>query len=169
MESAPKLFNPETSPLREAYELLGATTPLELHRLYSEQDQILMKSGKWDYENPDLVVNRVKEILESVKPGELTEDEMEWRNEILWFWYHHAISCAIGRYKDKEAAKKYSAHALAIQSENHPNKITKLLDLLVNDKLEEAEAWAKAIQEEPEKETAQFLLEEYRSGNFFLN
>lgn len=160
-------FDTQQSPAREAYILLGATTPLELSNLYSAQDQILMRSHSWDYGDRDLIVNKVKDILEPIDPQTLTEDEREWRQEILWFWYHHAISCAIWRYKDKEAAQKYAAMALEYQPQDHPNKITRLLSLLVNDKLEEAEKWAEEIQEEPEKSTAASLVEEYKNDGFF--
>lgn len=154
-------FNFEKSPAKEAYMLLNARKPLELSNKYDEEDQKLMRSSSWDYNNPVLVVNKVKDILEGVNPQELTEDEREWMQEILWFWYHHAISCAIWRYKDKEKAKTYAKKALELQSEDHPNKITKLLSLLLEDKLEEARKWAETITEEPEKGTAMSLIEEW--------
>jgi len=153
--------------LKKAYELLGAKTPLELSNLYSIEDQKLMKSNNWDYANPDLITNKVKNILESINESDLTDEEKEWRQEILWFWYHHAISCAIWRYQDKEAAKLYASRALEYQSEDHPNKVTKLLHLLVNDQFEEAEEWAQTIQEEPEKGTGSELLKEYKEQGFF--
>lgn len=165
MENVPTAFKFEQSPMREAYDLLGAKTPLELSQKYSEQDQVLFKTGEWDYENPELVINKIKNILEKIDEATLTEEEVEWRQEILWFWYHHAISCALSRYKDREKAREFSAHALKIQPENHPNKITKLLDLLVNDKLEESEEFVVTITDEPEKGTAEFLIEEYKKGN----
>jgi hypothetical protein len=160
-------FDRDKSPAREAYALLGAQTPIELSNLYSAEDQRLMRSGAWDYENEELVVNQVKNILESLDPLTLTEEEQVWRQEILWFWYHHAISCAIWRYKDKNTAQDYATMALEYQSEDHPNKITKLLYFLVNDQLEEAEQWAAEIDEEPEKSTAADLVKEYKDGDFF--
>ena len=133
MENSPEAkierFDIEKSPMKEGYVLLGARTPLELSNLYSEQDQELMKLGEWDYNNAELITNKVKNILEKIEPETLTEDEKIWRQEILWFWYHHAISCAVGRYKNKEAAQSYAAQALEIQPEDHPNKITRLLFL----------------------------------------
>lgn len=168
MEELPKLekFEREKSPAREAYFLLSASTPLELSNLYAEEDQKLMRSGSWDYEDSDLSVNKVKDILESVDPRALTENEREWSQEILWFWYHHAISCAIWRYKDKEAAQRYSRKALEIQPLNHPNSITRLLNFLVNDKLEDAKKFAEGIKDEPERSTAVSLMEEYKEGFF---
>lgn len=157
----------ENSPLREAYRLLNARTPLELSNLYTAEDQKLMALHEWDYKNPELVVNKIKEILEATDANNLSPDEQDWRREILWFWYHHAISCAIWRYKDKNTAQSYTTMALKYQSENHPNKITKLFDFLVNDKLGEAEHWAGAIEEDPEKTTAAELLDEYKKGDFF--
>ena len=65
------------------------------------------------------------------------------------------------RYKDKEKARVCATKALELQPEDHPNKITKLLDLLVNDKLEEARKWAENITEEPEKTTARETIEKW--------
>lgn len=160
-------FNFEKSPLKDAYVLLGARTPVELSNLYADEDQKLMHARAWDYNNSELVVNKVKRILESVDSETLTEDEQEWRLEILWFWNHHAISCALWRYKDKGAAQEYAAKALEYQPLGHPNQITKLLDFLVNDRVEDAQKWAETISEEPEKSTARSLLEDYKEGRFF--
>jgi len=160
-------FEFQTSPLAEAYLLLGATSAQNLSVLYTMEDQKIMKAGKWDYANPELVVNKVKDILERVGETGLTDEEKEWRQEILWFWYHHAISCAIWRYHDKEMAKKCAEEALGYQSENHPNKITQLLAFLVNDNLADAEEWAKNIENEVEKKTAHDLIEGYKKHGFF--
>lgn len=154
-------------PLREAYALLGASTPLELLNQYTKEDQKLFKLGEWDYENPDFVTNKIKDILEVIDPNDLTEEEKTWRQEILWFWYHHAISCAIALHKDREKAKEYTEKALELQSEDHPNKITHLLYFLANEKIEEAEEWVETISEEPEKTTARELLDEYKKGELF--
>jgi hypothetical protein len=154
-------FNFEKSPAKEAYLLLSAHTPLELSNKYSEEDQRQMLSGTWDYNNPALIINKVKNILEGISPQKLIEEEKDWVEEILWFWYHHAISCALYKYKDKEKARACAIKALDIQPENHPNKITKLLSLLLDDKLEEARKWAQSIEEESEKSTAQSLITEW--------
>jgi hypothetical protein len=153
---------PESSPLEKAYDLLGAKTPLELSQLYTVEDQKLFKSHEWDYENPNLITNQVKMALEAVDVSHLNEAEQEWSEEILWFWYHHAISCAIWK-KDLKAAKEFAKKALEHQSESHPNKITYLLYLLVNDEIEEAELWLKTIPVDSiEVDTAQYLIDEYK-------
>ncbi len=126
-----------------------------------------MKSFLWDYSNPDLITNKIKNIIEGANPNELTEEEREWRQEILWFWYHHAISCAIWRYKDKDKAKMYSNQALQYQSKDNPNQITKLLDFLVSGHLQEAEEWAEKIQDKVESKTAADLIGEYKRKEFF--
>jgi hypothetical protein len=167
LEQEPKTFAFENSPLKDAYHLLSAQTPLELSRAYDSIDQQLMKTGSWDYANPELPVNKVKEILERASVGQLTDDEKEWRQEILWFWYHHAISSAIWLHKDREKAKEFAAQALDYQSEENPNKITRLLFLLVNDRLADAEAWAGSIVDEGEHETAAETIGEYKEGKFF--
>jgi len=165
METSPK-FNIESSPMREAYLLLNAHTPLELSNRYTEEDQKLMATAKWDYNNPDLITNKVKELLENIDPINLTGAENEWRNEILWFWYHHAISCAIYRYKDKLTARSCAKKALLWQDSNHPNKITRLFDFLLNDDLVGAEDWAGLINKEPERSTARKLIDGYKRGEY---
>lgn len=165
MESQPKHFNIENSPIKELYLLLDAKTPLELHNKYVAHEQELFKSQEWDYDNPEQIQNKVKEALEAVDPNLLTEEEQKWRREILWFWYHHAISCAIGK-KDKLKAIEYSEKALSLQDYDHPNKITKVLNLLLNDKLEEVEEFVKTI--DVDKDTAEGLIEDYKKyGGFF--
>lgn len=170
MESGPGSRNEssavENSPIRDLYILFGATSAAEFHRLYDEEDQRLMRSHSWDYENPDLVVNKVKEILEASDSASLSEEEREARAHILWFWYHHAISAAIWRHRDIEAARAYAKKALGYQSEDHPNKITRLFDLLLNDKVAEAERWAAGITDEDEGSTAQSLIKQYQAGGF---
>lgn len=172
MEQEPRLnaikaFDVEKSPAAEAYRLLGARSPVDLSHLYTIEDQKLIRAHSWDYANEDLVVNKVKNILELLDPATLTAEESEWRQEILWFWYHHAISCAIGRYKDRDAAQRYSARALEYQSTDHPNKITRLLYFLVNDRVQDAERWGEKIDKEPERGTATELIQEYKNGHFF--
>ncbi len=160
-------FDFEKSPVREAYVLLGAKTPLELSNLYTDEDQKLMKFHEWDYNNPDLTINKIKEILENVNLETLSQEERKWAQEIIWFWYHHAISCAIWRYKDRQKAKEYSEKALSYQTKDHPNKITRLLNFLSEDKFYEAEVWTDQIEDEVEKTTALELLKEYKEGGFF--
>lgn len=126
-----------------------------------------MAAAKWDYNDPDLITNRIKELIENIDTTNLTDAEREWRSEILWFWYHHAISCAIWRYKDKSAAQSYAKKALLWQNTNHPNKITRLFDFLVNDDLQGAAEWAVFINKEPEKSTAKKLIDEYKHGEWF--
>lgn len=156
----------EKSPVRTAYGLLNATSPQELRTFYDDEDQRLMHSHAWDYGNSNLVLNRVKEVLESADPSALIDEEREARSEILWFWYHHAISAALWRYRDVEAAKTYATKALEYQSDDHPNKITRLLHFLVNEKPEEAKRWAAGITDEGEASTAQSLLKQYEEGTF---
>lgn len=160
-------FNIQNSPIREAYVLLGAGNPLELSTLYDKADQELWGSDMWDCDDETLITNQVKNILESCDVKTLTEDEKEWRSEILWFWYHHATSYTTWKLKDKKRATFFVSKALEYQSEDHPNKITKLLSLLLNGKLEEARKFADKITEEPEKTTSVKVIRDYEElGNF---
>ena len=96
------------SALHKAYALVGAVTPLELNEKYVEEDQRLFKSGEWDYKNPSLLTNQIKTILEKIDVNILNEGEKEWRDEILWFWNHHAISIAVWKYRDQAAALQFA-------------------------------------------------------------
>jgi len=160
-------FSFESSPLREAYIILGAQTPIDMNRNYTELDQDLMKNGLWDYGNPELITNKVKDILEYSDLKNLTEEEKEWRQEILWFWYHHAISCAIWRYRDRPKAIELANQALKYKPQENPNQITQILSFLVNDQLPEAQQWANQIEDKIEKDTANELIAEYGEGKFF--
>jgi hypothetical protein len=167
MEGKESMLNPiESSPMKEAYILLRANSPQELSSRFTEEDQKLMTTSSWDYNNPELVINKVKTILDNISTENLSEKEVEWRNEILWFWNHHAISCAIGKYQDIEKAKYFAIEALEHQShtEDHPNEITKLFDLLLNDKLDEAKVFSRQIKSSVEKDTAQFLIQSYQNN-----
>ena len=159
------------SRLQDAYDLLGVDNALDLSKRYTEEDRKLMKSGQWDYDNADLITNKMKGILEQIDPMELTDEEQEWLNEILWFWYHHAISCAVHRYQDKKSAQEYSVKALEYLELSQPdpedrNQITYLLFLLVNDKFDEAKSWTDKIIKDYERKTAHEIIEEWPSIKF---
>ncbi len=153
--------------LHDAYALVGVSTPLELNQKYVEEDQRLFKSGEWDYENPDLLTNKIKEILEKVDVSNLHEDEREWRQEMLWFWNHHAISIAVWKYRDRVAALQFAERSLALQPEGHPNQITKLLYYLIQGELVAAKAHAEAITDEVGGSTADELVREYEAEPWF--
>ena len=155
--------------IREAFDLLKVSSFRELSRVYGEKDQELMKTRTWDDKSPELITNRVKNVLEQMNPAELSEEDRMWWHEIMWFWYHHAISYAIWKRKDKQLAQLYADKALELQMPDHPNKITKLLWFLVRDKLEEVKEWMKTEKFiDYEFETAQATLKEYENGEFFV-
>ncbi|MFA7216842.1 MAG: hypothetical protein WC095_02585 [Candidatus Paceibacterota bacterium] len=174
MEKQPQQFDIENSPMKEAYNLIGANSPKELDSLYNKADQELMKSKEWDYNNPDLVTNRIKNIIENIDKNLLTEEEKDWRQMILWFWYHHAMSVAIGLFGDKEKAKEFGAKAMELNPKDNSNKITEIYYLLLNDNLAKAEDLVGSIPEgllddgnpNPEPQTARELIEEYKQGLF---
>lgn len=153
-------FDIETSALKEAYILLNAQTPLELSRNYTAQEQIHFKDHTWDYENTEQIHNIIKNIIESVDENSLHEDEKEWRNEILWFWYHHAISVA-GWKRDTQKQKEFSEMALRFQG-NNPNILTKTMYLLVHGNLDEAEEWVTSKKGDDDYETATEMLSNYK-------
>lgn len=116
---------------------------LFLQQVYAYKDQEAMKGRFWDYDNHTFICRQVVELIEQVPPEELTDEEKFWFKNILWFWHHHAISFAIWVKKDKKRAQEEASIALNLQSLENPNKITKILYFLVNDRLKEAEEHVK--------------------------
>lgn len=158
------------SSLKKAYMLLGASSPTELTRKFIEEDQRLLKEQSWDYKNSELVLNKVKEIVESAIDNGFATDNAEDEDDlktILWFWYHHATGYAIWGYKDRAEALEFSAKALKYQTSDNPNKITRLLYLLVRNKDTEATTWLENIVDESEKTASLGIMKEYLDGNFF--
>lgn len=156
------------SPLSRAYLLLNVNNPAELFNTYLIEDQKIITSKISDYHDPKLITNKVRSILEKVDARKITKEEQHELRLILWLWYHHAISYAVWGYKDKRRAQKYSSLALKYHPTNHPNKITRLLYLLVRDRFAEANTWAKTIKKENLGRTTAFkLLKFYKKGGFF--
>ncbi len=161
-------FDRNKSSLRLVYEKFSCKDPGELRDLYQEEDQRLMYKAAWDHRNDELLTNQIKDAIEKAGGRNIGDaKEQRWISNILWLWYHHAISSALWRYGDKEEAQKFSAEALSVQPSDHPNKITRLLYYLTRDDLEKAEEWAETITTEPEKTTAHYDLDLYRKGDFF--
>jgi len=161
-------FDKNKSVLKDVYIRFSVNDPGELQEAYMDEDQKLMKAGQWDYNNPVLVSNKIKSAIEEAGISNIADKkEKKWIQNILWMWYHHAISCALWQYGDKKAALDYSEIALKLQPDGHPNKITKLFYFLLRDDIENAEQWAKSITEEPEKATSQHNLNLYKKGKFF--
>lgn len=153
------VFDIEKSPMREAYVILGATTPLELSHKYTEAEQELFISHKWDYDNPEQIQNKIKDILESVNENALTEEEREWRDEILWFWYHHAISVTDWK-RDKVKMRLFSTKALEFQ--DNPNILTRVMYFLAHDQVGDAEQWLDSRKGDPDEETAKEMIDNYK-------
>jgi len=160
----------------EAFALADVVSFPALSLAYTLADQQLMKSGQWDPNDPTLLINRIKSILFRIDPDDLPDFEEGWRAEILWFWHHHAISYAIWKAKDRCLAQKYATQALMYQGISQapgrgiPNMITRLLDLLVHDKVAEAKVYADgwpADMDEAERETGMDLIRQYEAGQFF--
>lgn len=169
LEKAPELenFDWEKSPMAEAYRLLGAVEPQELHKKYCEVEQVAFKDGTWDYDNPDQIQNKAKEIIENADTSVMDEYELERRKRILWFWYHHAISVA-GWKKDKEKMKFFSEKAMEYEDES--NVLTRTMYLLVHDRIDEAEEWIKSSSVDPvsleDIETCKEMIENYKKSGW---
>jgi hypothetical protein len=161
MERLPTLEKPSLAQILQKH---SATSMKDLHlRIYMSDDQIRMKNGTWDYGAPSVCTTVYTDVLK-LDENELSEEDREWRRETLYFWNHHAVSCAIWRYRDLEAARRYVTTALSYQDSKHPNHITKLFMLLLEHKEKEAMEWVESIPDEVEKETARDICTSYRSG-----
>ena len=153
--------------IQQAYELFGVSNVFELQKAYTLHDQALMKSNQWNAYNTELIINRAKIILEQIDLQKLTDDERFWFTELLWFWYHHAISCETLRTN----AQKYAEKALSLMSDDHPNRITRLLWYLTKDDVIGAKAWLntkKELWDEVEFQTGKSLVEEYQRRTFWV-
>jgi len=163
-----KKFNKNKSVLKNVYAEFSVNDPGELDDIFMREDQKLMKESLWDYNNNDLITNKIKDMIEEVGVSSIKDEkERRWIKNILWMWYHHAISCALWKYGDKEMAKKYSSKALKMQNSDNPNKITRLLYLLIRDDINSAVWLVKKITENPEKTTAKHILKLYKKGDFY--
>jgi len=134
-----------------------------LHRLYVQRDQPVFKSGRWDYENRWLVINKIKSALECLPDECLNVRDLAWKRETLWFWHHHAISIAINR-GDIALARVFADKALRLQGRDHPNKITRLLWHLVYGRVRQAKRWLRNGVKRPEIGTAKAVLGWYENG-----
>ena len=110
-----KIFVASKSPIKEAYLLLKVNSPFELSKKYTEEDQKIMHAKLWDYKNHELIINKIQIILETADSSNLSAEENYCKSNILWFWYHHAISSAIWRYSDKEKAKEFFLKAVELK------------------------------------------------------
>jgi hypothetical protein len=145
---------------------VSSVTTLEI--ICHDVDQERMKSKVWDYKNTTSLDTRIVRDLERVTRSDLTEDE-RWRVEqMIWMWYHHAVSCAIYKYRDREAALCFVHKALEHQSRipNHPNKITSLFLFLLNGKLKKARESMKRMSR-IERNTAQDIISEWEKQSPF--
>ena len=146
----------------------GVASVIGLETMCQNVDQERMKSGMWDYKNTTSLNTRIVRDLERVTRSDLTEDE-RWRVEqMIWMWYHHAVSCAIYKYKDREAALGFVRKALEYQKRipNHPNKITSLFLLLLNGKIRKAWESMKRMGR-IERNTAQDIISEWEKQSPF--
>jgi hypothetical protein len=158
------LITCETRPFDSILAQFGIRDAKELSWYYSKLDDPLMRCGEWDYKNKDLLTNIIVAALEILDYTGMTDEELEWVDEILWLWYHHATSVAVVKHRDKEAAKNFVRRALEYQAHwpHHPNKITWLLHLMLHDRIEEAREWVKGIpKDHGDKQTAEEVLQEW--------
>jgi hypothetical protein len=165
----PTEFDPKVSPIAKAYELLSATNPFDLQKKYNENEQVYFKSRTWDYNNPELLFNKVKAAIEEVGLENLKGEEEKWAREILWFWYHHAISSARVMYPNNKLAREFAVKALELLNGDEYNQITRLLYYLVHHDVKSAEEFALQIVDPDDQELALELIQEYKDNKeFFL-
>ncbi len=155
-------FDPKDNTMSPLYGALGVSTPQELDALFTKLDQTEMKAGDYNYENEESLLNKIKKHLEGVDVETLTEEEVKWRNEMLWLWNHHATSMALFGHRDHEAAQEFVDKSLSHMPDDHPNKITRLLYFLSRGDVESAELWARNEVGENEQAAAQDAIQNYK-------
>jgi len=69
--------------IRKVCGLFWADDFRSLHAAYMREDQRLFKARLWDYDDPLIVLNQGKDILEKIDPGVLSEDDRMWWYEII--------------------------------------------------------------------------------------
>jgi hypothetical protein len=135
-----------------------------LSRIYTKFDQPIFKNGRWSYNNPCLVINKIKSVLETIPDDCFDENGLMWKREILWFWHHHAISIAVSR-GDIALARIFADRALKLQGRNPCNQITRLLWHLVHGRIKQARRWFR-IGVKVDRKTARDVLHWYDEGYF---
>ena len=143
---------------------------------FSDEDKKAMHSGVWEYKNPVWILNKWKDQLEATADTILSEEGIEAKHSALWLWYHHASQFAY-RDGDTETALAFINKALEYHEKGSPeNRITPLLKMLYQGDFEQARSFAETIParvmeprpggtfeeiDNPEKETANYLINEY--------
>jgi len=151
----------------------------EFQQKFFQADQELMKTGAFDYRNPELVNNQFKNILEQYDENDLNREQRQQQAEMLWLWYHHAAQDAKERYQENEKAIEFIDKALEYKKISHsPNEITELLSLIYRNRFDDAETYIQnmddmrkerqedgSVQEvvNYEKEAARKLFDHYKN------
>ena len=114
----------------------------DLSELHLAIDQQQIKTDTFKLHSKKNINNRIKNALETLDIRKIkNSDEQEVVKDILWLWYHHACTIAIWKKGDIKAGKRYCKKALSYLYEGHPNKMTWLIMLLLEGKIDEAKKW----------------------------
>lgn len=152
----------QASRLQEVYALLGGiVSPSEMYKKFLALDQELFTSGGLDSGDENLLLNKIKNILENISPLVLSDEELESRNWCLWLWYHHAAGLAAQK-GETENAKAFILKALEYKPKSNHNQITMLLYLLLNGYIDKAKALVRNV-DEGERGAASELLQDFQA------
>jgi hypothetical protein len=156
---------PQSESLKDVYAMLEAKNPQELDKLFSAEEQMAMESGEWDYNNPDLLINNVKDALEKVDDATITEDEKWAKDNMLWSWYHHATSDAYVK-QDIERLREYSEKAISFGE--HANAATHVMYYLGRNMFEEAERSSEEAEDGETQKMCLSIIEAYKENVDFF-
>jgi hypothetical protein len=121
--------------------------------LLIDLDQKLMSSESWSYKNKELL--KLKNKVEALP-------ETENNLNALWHYYHHGAQEILFKEKDKNKAIDFTDRAVEIVNKiNHPNQITKLLQLLSYSKTEEVQQYLELINDDTELKSAHLIMKTY--------
>ena len=158
--------NDEEITLGQVCKYFNVEDVYELSKLNLKHDQKAIKEANFDESDPHLLNNKIKEKLQKVNLNILDKHERKVVQNILWLWYHHATTVAIWGKNNLPRARELCRTALKYQYATHPNKITPMIYMLLDGKIDDARKWNEAEVKEVEKEYALHLLDEYKKGIF---
>lgn len=138
----------------------------ELNRLFMSHDQADITNQTYDIDDQSAITNQIKDALLQLDLDSLEQEDRDTAYHILWLWHHHACTAAMWQLGDFSRAKELCATALSYIHKENPNKMTKLIWLLLHHKTEEAKTWYEQEVSKEEEDYAQMLFKAYDANAF---
>ena len=108
----------------------GFEPTMEKYIEFLKEDQRAMRSGEWNYKDPNWALNQWKDLFESRNDEDLSPEGQQSKWNVLWLWYHHASQFA-AKNGDLQNALLFIDKALVFKEKlGLDNHITLLLKQL---------------------------------------